>query len=88
MRQQAYHRGTLAHEILGTTRYDDQNHAPWIARWMDMDSVSPIDEHTYSIALKAPVYIGLVPLALWAGADVQDWRGTRSARPTPRPSPA
>jgi hypothetical protein len=32
-RQHAYHLGGLAYEILGTKRYDDQDHSRWVAAW-------------------------------------------------------
>jgi len=32
-RQHAYHLGGLAYEILGTKRYDDQDHSGWVAAW-------------------------------------------------------
>jgi hypothetical protein len=34
-RSHAYHLGGLAHEILGTTRYDDQNHSHWVREWFE-----------------------------------------------------
>lgn len=34
-RQHAYHLGGLAHEILGTKRYDDQDHSTWVAAWFE-----------------------------------------------------
>lgn len=34
-RQHAYHLGGLAYQILGTTRYDDQNHSSWVRSWFE-----------------------------------------------------
>ncbi len=37
-RSHAYHLGGLAHEILGTTRYDDQNHSHWVESWFEIEN--------------------------------------------------
>ena len=34
----AYHLGCLAHEILGTTRHDDQNHSHWVESWFEIEN--------------------------------------------------
>lgn len=34
-RSHAYHLGGLAYEILGTRRYDDQDHSNWVRRWFE-----------------------------------------------------
>lgn len=47
-RAHAYHLGTLAYEILGTKRYDDQNHKHWLESWFDVESFK---QHS-----KGPIY--------------------------------
>jgi len=37
-RSHAYHLGTLAYQILATTRYDDQNHSHWVEAWFRQDT--------------------------------------------------
>jgi hypothetical protein len=37
-RAHAYHLGTLAYQMLGTTRYDDQDHSGWLALWFELGS--------------------------------------------------
>ena len=64
-RSHAYHLGTLAHHLLNTIRYDDQNHAHWIERWMHAQSKVAINETHYSIKLKSPVYICFIPFDLY-----------------------
>jgi hypothetical protein len=59
-RQHAYHLGTLAYHLLGTIRYDDQNHSHWIDNWMDVNS-KQIFNIPFSISLKETVHIVFVP---------------------------
>ncbi len=57
-RSHAYHLGTLTYEILGTTRYDDQNHKHWIDAWFEKDSFeNVIPESLYSIRMKEQILI-------------------------------
>lgn len=67
-RSHAYHLGTLAHEVLGTTRYDDQNHAHWIDAWMNRKSIN-LETNPYTIELKEEVKIAFIPFQLY-GADL------------------
>ncbi|GAH62770.1 unnamed protein product, partial [marine sediment metagenome] len=57
-RSHAYHLGTLAYEVLGATRYDDQNHGHWIEAWFEKDSFgNVIPESLYSIRMKERILI-------------------------------
>jgi len=57
-RAHAYHLGTLAYEILGTKRYDDQNHKHWIEAWFDVGSLTQNSERpVYHIRMKKLVVI-------------------------------
>jgi hypothetical protein len=57
-RAHAYHLGILAHEILGTTRYDDQNHKHWVEAWFDMKSFKQFrNDSMYQIRMKQLVVI-------------------------------
>jgi hypothetical protein len=68
-RQHAYHLGTLAHHLHDTIRYDDQNHAHWIEKWMNMESLSNIDDNLFSVTLKKEVYISFIPFGLYSNQD-------------------
>ncbi len=65
-RQHAYHLGTLAHHLLDTIRYDDQNHLHWIEAWMETTSLK-INNTLNTIALKETVYISFIPFELYSG---------------------
>lgn len=65
-RQHAYHLGTLAHHLLETTRYDDQNHAHWIEHWMNRETQVHIDNNLFSIELKEEVYISFIPFSFYS----------------------
>lgn len=68
-RQHAYHLGTLAHHLLGTTRYDDQNHTHWNESWMIIDTKINIGNGLYSVELKEEVYISFIPFNFYANQD-------------------
>lgn len=68
-RQHAYHLGTLAHHLLDTIRYDDQNHAHWIVHWMKDKTKVEIDSNLYSIELKKEVYISFIPFVVYSNQD-------------------
>ena len=68
-RQHAYHLGTLAHHLHDTIRYDDQNHAHWIEKWMNMESLSNIDDNLFSVTLKKEVYISFIPFSFYSNQD-------------------
>jgi hypothetical protein len=68
-RQHAYHLGTLAHHLLDTIRYDDQNHAHWIKHWMDINTLSKLDENHFSIILNEEVYISFIPFCIYSAND-------------------
>jgi hypothetical protein len=65
-RQHAYHLGTLAHHLLDTTRYDDQNHAHWIEHWMNRKTQVQIENDLFSIELKEEVYISFIPFSFYS----------------------
>lgn len=51
----AYHLGGLAHELLGTTRYDDQRaHRFWIPAWFEIDTLFE-QGHYFAIRMREPV---------------------------------
>jgi hypothetical protein len=53
-----YHLGTLAHEILGTKRRDDQNHKHWVEAWFDMEGFKQFQKNSmYQIRMKRLVVI-------------------------------
>jgi len=57
-RAHAYHLCTLAYEILGTTRYDGQNHKHWVEAWFDMNSFKQYhSDSMYQIRMKQFVVI-------------------------------
>lgn len=64
-RQHAYHLGTLAHHLLDTIRYADQNHAHWIEHWMDNETLENIDDNLFSIKLNEEVYISFIPFNIY-----------------------
>lgn len=68
-RQHAYHLGTLAHHLLDTLRYDDQNHAHWIEHWMNRETQVNIDNKFFSINLKVEVYISFIPFSIYSNKD-------------------
>ncbi len=68
-RQHAYHLGTLAHHLLNTIRYDDQNHNHWIDAWMERSSFKKINDSFFSIRLKSPVYISFIPFNIYDNRD-------------------
>lgn len=60
-RGHAYHLGTLAHSLLGTTNSFDQDHSSWIKRWMKLDTMN-INDKIHCIKLKEDIFISFVPL--------------------------
>jgi hypothetical protein len=54
-RSHAYHLGGLAHELLGTTRYDDQRaHKYWIPAWFEISTL--VKQGLYfAIRMREPV---------------------------------
>lgn len=70
-RSHAYHLGTLAHHLLNTIRYDDQNHSHWIKAWMDEGSLV-LDPGPYSILLKNTVYISFIPFSVYSDVAHSD----------------
>ena len=68
-RQHAYHLGTLAHHLLDTIRYDDQNHAHWIEHWMNRETQAIIDNYLFSVNLKEEVYISFIPFSIYSNQD-------------------
>lgn len=57
-RSHAYHLGGLAHEILETTRYDDQNHSYWVKSWFEIENFQKIRiDSKYRIRMKKEVFI-------------------------------
>ncbi len=57
-RSHAYHLGTLSYQLLGNTRYDDQNHAHWIEAWFENDSIENVlSESLFSIRMKERILI-------------------------------
>ena len=68
-RQHAYHLGTLAHHLLDTIRYDDQNHAHWIEHWMNNETLTNIDDNLFSISLYEEVYISFIPFHIYSNQD-------------------
>ncbi len=70
-RQHAYHLGTLAYHLLGTIRYDDQNHQHWIDNWMDINS-KQVNNHSFFILLKEVVYIAFIPFENYSTYLISD----------------
>lgn len=68
-RQHAYHLGTLAHHLLDTIRYDDQNHAHWIEHWMNNETLENIGDNLFSIKLNEEVYISFIPFGIYSDND-------------------
>lgn len=68
-RQHAYHLGTLAHYLLNTMRYDDQNHQHWIDHWMKPETINEIIPNEYTMLLKSIVRISFIPFQLYAQKD-------------------
>ncbi len=68
-RSHAYHLGTLAHHLLDTIRYDDQNHQHWIDAWMDINSQEIISSNLNKIKLKNEIYIVFIPFNFYAKKD-------------------
>jgi len=57
-RSHAYHLGTLAYELLGAIRYDDQDHGHWIEAWFDKDSFENVlPKSLYFIRMKERILI-------------------------------
>jgi len=71
-RSHAYHLGTLAHHLLDTIRYDDQNHQHWIDAWMEMDSHEIIENNLNTIKLKNEVFIVFIPFKFYANKDISN----------------
>lgn len=69
-RQHAYHLGTLAHHLLNTIRYDDQNHAHWIENWMNIDSLENIDNNLFTVDLKEEIYISFIPFSIYSNQEL------------------
>jgi hypothetical protein len=54
-RSHAYHLGGLAHELLRTTRYDDQRaHSFWIPAWFEINTLGK-QEPYFAIRMREPV---------------------------------
>ena len=64
-RQHAYHLGTLAHHLLNTIRYDDQNHEHWIEHWMNRKTIKNIVGNKFSVELKEEVFITFIACTLF-----------------------
>jgi len=67
-RQHAYHLGTLAYHLLGTTRYDDQNHDHWIDAWMNRETLV-LDHNRKCIGLTREIFITFIPFHVYAGEE-------------------
>ncbi len=57
-RSHAYHLGGLAYEILGTKRYDDQDHSSWVRAWFEPFQRERRGPH-HTIRMKEEVVISL-----------------------------
>lgn len=68
-RQHAYHLGTLAHHLLNTIRYDDQNHAHWIEHWMNTATINAIGANNFSISLQNIVCISFIPFEIYSNQN-------------------
>lgn len=68
-RQHAYHLGTLAHHLLDTIRYDDQNHAHWIEHWMNSETQTRIENNLFAVNLRKEVYISFIPFCIYSNQD-------------------
>jgi hypothetical protein len=68
-RQHAYHLGTLAHHLLNTIRYDDQNHMHWIENWMLKDTLKVVEQDTYSVELKELINICFIPFEIYSNQN-------------------
>lgn len=68
-RQHAYHLGTLAHHLLNTIRYDDQNHAHWIENWINRETLEQIDNNVFSVNLREEIYISFIPFGIYSNQD-------------------
>ena len=67
-RQHAYHLGTLAHHLLGTTNNYDQNHQHWIDNWMDVKTMN-IGNNIHHISLLREVKICFIPFRLYSSEN-------------------
>lgn len=67
-RQHAYHLGTLAHHLLETIRYDDQNHQHWIDNWMDINTIN-LGTSIHNIQLFREVKICFIPFRLYSSEN-------------------
>ena len=57
-RAHPYHLGGLAHELLGTTRYDDQrSHGFWVEKWFRKETMCQTSSGFYAIEMVEPVVI-------------------------------
>ena len=57
-RSHAYHLGGLAHEILKTTRYDDQNHNRWVNSWFEIENFQKVRTYSkYHIRMRKEAFI-------------------------------
>jgi len=79
-RQHAYHLGTLAHHLLDTIRYDDQNHAHWIEHWMNSETLANIENNLFSVNLKEEVYISFIPFSIYSNQDFNNLEKTEIRR--------
>lgn len=75
-RQHAYHLGTLAHHLLGTIRYDDQNHQHWIDNWMDVNTLN-LGNNNHHIQLFREVKICFIPFKLYSEYNYQSLEKTQ-----------
>jgi len=67
-RSHYYHLGIMAHEILKTSKTDDQYHGHWVDAWMFRETFT-IQSHGYSITLKQDIRISFIPFSLYSNKD-------------------
>lgn len=59
-RSHAYHLGGLAHELLGTTRYDDQRtHRFWLRAWFESLTVVKL-KSLYAVRMQEPIVVSFL----------------------------
>jgi hypothetical protein len=68
-RLHAYHLGTLAHELLDTTRVYDKRHGHWVDAWMHRSKMTQITDDLYTIPLRGRIVIEFIPFKAYAGVD-------------------
>jgi len=67
-RYHAYHLGTLAHHLLGTTNNYDQNHQHWIDKWMNIYTLN-LGNNTHQIELFREVKICFIPFKIFSSEN-------------------